>query len=115
MAETVLGLTTTTTYSCSDPCSCDSALRILSQRELILIVAVGGIPISTISNIPSSMLLSYPLLFTEVTCTIMVATKSWEGMAAGEGVAVMAVGVTSTGVRDEDTHGCFLVRYGGFF
>ena len=74
---------------------------------------VGGVlPISMIFSIPSEMSLSYTLLVPEVTCAGMVATEAWERMAVGAGVAVMEVGVASTGVRDEGTHNRFLLRDG---
>ena len=60
------------------------------------------------------MSLSDPFLFASVTCTGMVATEAWEGMAAGAGVAVIAVGVVSTVLIDEGKHVRFLLRYGGF-
>ena len=53
------------------------------------------------------------MLVPAVTCAGMVATEVLEGMAAGAGVAVMAVGVIPTEVRDKVTHGRFLLRDGG--
>ena len=73
-------------------------------------MAAGGLLISMIYIIPSELSLSYTLLVPAVTCAGMVATDTWEGMAAVAGVAVMAVGVTSAGVKYEVTHGCFLHR-----
>ena len=64
------------------------------------------------SSIPSEMFLSYPLLVPAVTCAGMVETEAWERITAGAGVAVMAVGVTLTVVRDEGTHGRFLLKDG---
>ena len=62
-----------------------------------------------IFSIPSDIFLSDPLLVTSVTCAGMVETEAWERMAEGASVEVMAVGVTSTRVRDELTHGSFLL------
>ena len=59
--------------------------------------------ISMISSISSELSLSEPLLVPAVTCAGMVAIEAWEGMAAGAGVAVVAVGVTSTVLRYEGT------------
>ena len=67
------------------------------------------ITFSMISSIPSEISLSYLLLVPAVTCAGMGAIEAWEGMAAGAGVAVMAVGVISMGLRDEVTHGHFLL------
>ena len=73
----------------------------------------GGLPISMISSIPSELLLSDALLITEVTFADMVAIEAWEVMAMGAGIAVMAVGVTSTVVRDKGAYVCFLLGDGG--
>ena len=43
----------------------------------------------------------------------MVVTEAWEGISVGAGVADMAVGVTSTGLRHKDMHGRFLIGDSG--
>ena len=63
-------------------------------------VEAGGLHISMISSIPSELSISDSLLVPAVTFTGMVATEAWEGTATGAGVVVVAVGFTTTGVRD---------------
>ena len=58
-----------------------------------------------IYSVSSKLSLSDPLLVPAVTCAGMATTEAWERIAMGAGVAVAEVGVTSTGLRDEDTHG----------
>ena len=76
-------------------------------------MAAGGLPISLISSIPSELSLSDPLLVPAVTWLGMVARKEWELIATGEGVAVMEVGVTSTGLRDKGIHVSVILGDGG--
>ena len=78
-------------------------------------MAVGGILISMISSIPSELSLSDPFLVPEVTFAGMVATYFLEGVPSGAGVAVMPVGFTPMGVRDEGTGGCLFLRNCGIF
>ena len=46
-------------------------------------------------------------------CAGMVVTKVWDGMDVGAGVAVISLGVTSTGVRDKGMRGHLLRRDSG--
>ena len=81
--------------------------------ELRETVAAGGLPISMISSIPSELSLLDTLLGPAVTCAGIVAIEAWEGRAAGSGVALVEVGVTSAVVRDKVTHGRLLIGGGG--
>ena len=66
-----------------------------------------------ISSIPSDLSLSDPLLIPAVTCAGVIATEALEAKAVGVGVVVIAMGITSTGVRYKCTHGRFLLENGG--
>ena len=80
--------------------------------DIIATLEEGGLPISIISSIPYKLLLSNPLLVSAVTCVGMVEKEVWEEMAAGAGIAVVKMGITSTGLQDKGTHNRFLLGDG---